>query len=59
VGFALIDRIIINIIQVTIKMKLDIMYAIRRKQEMEREVVSTMRIAGKMCNQRSKVGLID
>lgn len=57
-GFQMIDRIVLNMIGNVLKLKLDQLQAIRKRKEMQEEVLETIKIAGIICNQRSLAELV-
>lgn len=57
-GFSQMDRIVLSVIKCFIKIKLDNLYAIQRRKDMQREVLDSIRLAGTICNQRDKIALI-
>ena len=57
-GFGQIDRIVLHLIKTCIELKVDTLLALEDKKLMEQEVLDTIKIAGVICNQRSKVELV-
>lgn len=57
-GFSQIDRIVSNLIHVVMKMKMDTLAAQLRREAMQIEVAQSIRIAGRICNQRCKTSLL-
>lgn len=57
-GFSMIDRIVLQILSIVMRLRIDSIIAIEQKNRMEAEVLESMKIAGIICNQRNKVQLI-
>lgn len=58
IGFNLMDEEVIRIISQVIKLKLDQLVTHRRCENLENEVIHTLKIAGVLCTQRSFADLI-
>ena len=57
-GFSMIDEQVMSVISSTARIKMDQLVSLRRRTEMEQEVVNTIELAGAICTQRSQTDLV-
>jgi len=57
-GFSMIDEQVMSLISSTARIKMEQLVSLRRRTEMEQEVVNTIELAGAICTQRSQTDLV-